>query len=85
MKKEAEHSHIEYTESKKLFIKQCHSCGKIEEHTKEIERCSYCSKSFLPLKYFEKIHDVHQQYSELFSSADEIEEKDLIKGLIVLW
>jgi len=85
MKKETQNSHIEHTESKKLFIKQCHSCGTVGEHNKEIERCTQCSKSFLPLKYFEKIHDVHQQYSELFSSADEIEDKDLIRGLIVLW
>jgi hypothetical protein len=72
-------------ECAKKIIKQCHCCGHIHEETYEVERCHSCKKSFLPIKYFEKIHDHHQNYSDLFSRVEEIEEKDLIKGLIVLW
>ena len=85
MKKDEEKSLYTPQESKKLLIKQCHCCGHLQEDIKELDRCSKCQKSYLPLKYFEKIHDVHQNYSELFSYADELEENDLIKGLIVLW
>lgn len=78
-------NNIDHSSDKKLLIKQCHCCGYVHECTHEIERCSECQKSFLPLKYFQKIHDHHQNYSDLFSSVDEIEESDLIKGLFVLW
>lgn len=72
-------------DDKKLLYKQCHCCGYVHESEKEVERCLKCQKSFLPLKYFEKIHDHHQNFSELFSQVEELEEKDIIKGLIVLW
>lgn len=85
MKKSEEQIHSEYSESKKLLIKQCHCCAHIQETAIELERCTQCQKSFLPLKYFEKIHDTYQNYTQLFSAAEELEEKDLIKGLIVLW
>ena len=85
MKKTEEQTYSEHSESKKLLIKQCHCCSHIQETATELARCSQCLKSFLPLKYFEKIHDTCQNYVELFSAAEELEEKDLIKGLIVLW
>ena len=75
----------ETEKQQKTFIKVCHKCGMHHQSVVEIERCLQCQKSFLPLKYFQKIHDVHQNYSELFSTAEELEEKDLIKGLIVIW
>ena len=85
MKKDVESFQGTFAENTKTLIKKCHCCGKMAESLKEIERCSTCQKSFLPLKYFEKIHDVHQQYADLFSHVEEIDEKDLIKGLLVLW
>lgn len=88
MKKENCNSFKPYSEESiqgKSFIKQCHCCHFVHESAVEIERCQNCSKSFLPLRYFEKIHDVHQTYQQLFSTVDQLEEKDLIKGLSVLW
>jgi hypothetical protein len=73
------------SEKGKSLIKLCHSCGHVHEAIAEIERCFQCKKSFLPAKYFEKIHDIHQSYQQLFSKADELDEKDLIKGLMILW
>ncbi len=85
MKKIEEPIHTDNQESKKLLIKQCHCCGHVQENTYELDRCSSCQKSYLPLKYFEKIHDIHNNFTELFSKADELDENDLIKGLLVLW
>ncbi len=72
-------------ELEKSLIKLCHSCGHMHETILEVERCDLCKKSFLPAKYFEKIHDVHQSYQQLFSKVDELDEKDLIKGLMAIW
>lgn len=70
----------------KLLIRACHSCLKINEAPHELERCAHCSKSFLPLRYFEKIHaDKEKKFEKLFANSDQIEEEDLIKGLLVLW
>ena len=70
----------------KLLIRACHCCSKITESYQEIERCSHCEKSFLPLRYFEKIHDFKgESWKKHFSSAEDLEELDLIKGLFVLW
>jgi len=74
----------ETRKNKKLLIRACHACLKINESESELERCTHCSKSFLPLRYFEKIH-AHKNFDESYEEADEIEEKDLIKGLFVLW
>ncbi len=76
----------EITTSGKLIIKKCHLCGKITEETKEISKCPNCNKSFLPLNYFSKIHAKNSEdFKRLFSNCDELEEKDLIKGLYAIW
>lgn len=70
----------------KLLIRACHSCLKLNESHKELERCQHCGKSFLPLRYFDKIHhgkDV--KFENHFSMSDALEDEDLIKGLFVLW
>lgn len=70
----------------KLLIRACHGCSKITESFQEIERCSHCNKAFLPLRYFEKIHDFKDQnWKKHFSSTEQLEDEDLIKGLFVLW
>lgn len=70
----------------KLLIRACHSCLKINESHQELERCTHCKKSFLPLRYFEKIHQQKDlKWENHFSASDQIEEEDLIKGLFVLW
>jgi hypothetical protein len=70
----------------KLLIRACHACLKINESVQELERCSHCKKAFLPLHYFEKIHaDKTSKWSTHYSSSDQLEEEDLIKGLFVLW
>ena len=70
----------------KLVIRACHSCLKINESLQEIERCNHCNKSFLPLRYFQKIHELKgETWKNHFSASHELEEMDLIKGLFVLW
>lgn len=70
----------------KTLIRACHSCLKLNESHRELERCTHCNKAFLPLRYFEKIHaDKNQNFSEHFSDAGEVDEVSLIKGLFVLW
>jgi hypothetical protein len=74
------------TDSPKLLIKKCHICGHLMESTAEIEKCHSCKKSFLPMNYFSKVHAKSQkEYSQMFCDSAEIHEKDLIKGLTVLW
>ena len=67
------------------MMRVCHRCLKLNESEKELERCQHCNKSFLPLQYFEKIHAQHEDWSSHFSSSEDLDEKDLIKGLFVLW
>ena len=70
----------------KLVIRACHACMKLTESYQETERCLHCSKPFLPLRYFEKIHGFKDKsWQKHFSEAQDLEEKDLIKGLFVLW
>jgi hypothetical protein len=70
----------------KTLIRVCHSCLKMNESHKELERCLHCRKSFLPLNYFDKIHgDKNQKWENHFSTSDTLEDEDLIKGLFVLW
>jgi hypothetical protein len=70
----------------KLLIRACHSCLKLNESYQELERCTHCKKSFLPLRYFEKIHQQKElKWENHFSLSEQIEEEDLIKGLFVLW
>ncbi len=69
-----------------LLMRVCHRCQHVNESSTELERCKACQKSFLPLRYFEKIHASHnEKYKNNFSSTADIEEEDLIKGLFVLW
>ena len=45
-----------------------------------------CGKSFLPLNYFDKIHDQEDyKFDDLFADSHELEDEDLIKGLYVIW
>lgn len=77
---------IEKKSKEKLLIRTCHSCLKINESEKELERCTHCGKSFLPLRYFDKIHhEKEAKWENYFYPTDLIEEEDLIKGLFVLW
>lgn len=70
----------------KLLIRACHSCLKLNESEKELERCAHCNKAFLPLRYFDKIHhDKDVKWENHFYPTELIEEEDLIKGLFVLW
>jgi hypothetical protein len=67
-------------------MRVCHSCLKLNESHKELERCAHCDKSFLPLRYFDKIHsDKDTSWSNHFSYSEHLDEEDLIKGLFVLW
>lgn len=77
---------VKKVSKEKLLIRACHSCMKLTEAPHEIERCSHCNKAFLPLRYFEKIHDFKgSSWQKHFSSTEELEDEDLIKGLFVLW
>ncbi|HLW56090.1 MAG TPA: hypothetical protein VKY27_01820 [Bacteriovoracaceae bacterium] len=68
------------------LIRVCHKCLKINEASGEIEKCAHCQKSFLPLRYFDKIHSKSKEnWTSYFSSIEDIDEKDLIQGLIVKW
>lgn len=70
----------------RLIIKKCHVCGQVHESSTEIAKCINCNKSFLPLNYFVKVHEVKQdEYSSLFAQGHELEDEDLIKGIYVLW
>jgi hypothetical protein len=70
----------------KLLIKKCHVCGHLNESTIELQRCGKCQKSFLPSAYFSKVHDnAGTKYKQLYSAVDEIDEKDLIVGIHVIW
>ena len=67
-------------------MRVCHCCLAMNESAKELERCMHCNKSFLPLRYFEKIHSQGKEKWETnFSLSEELEDEDLIKGLVVLW
>lgn len=70
------------------IIKMCHVCGQITESSTEIDKCVSCGKSFLPLNYFDKVHDHKDRkydFKDLYAQSHEIEEEDLIIGLYVLW
>ena len=71
--------------SPKMVIRKCHKCGQLVEAPKEQESCACCGKSFLPLNYFEKVHDHSGKLTELYAESDEIAEEDLVKGIFVIW
>ena len=69
-----------------VLIRKCHQCGQVHESTQELQKCVKCSKSFLPLNYFDKVHEVRQEdYHSLFAESHELTSEELIKGLFVLW
>lgn len=70
---------------KRLIVKKCHHCNALNESTTEKQKCSSCNRPFLPLNYFDKIHNHEVQYDDLFAQSHELHEDDLIKGLYVLW
>ena len=70
----------------KTLIRACHSCLKVNESHRELERCLHCNKSFLPLRYFDKVHaQKDAKWENHFEFSDHLEDEDLIKGLFVLW
>jgi RNA polymerase subunit RPABC4/transcription elongation factor Spt4 len=70
----------------RAIIKKCHRCGEISESFREMKRCPSCNKSFLPSNYFGKIHAKNsEEFDELFSTAHDLTEMDIIIGLNVLW
>jgi len=71
---------------RKLLIRRCHMCGEVMESYSEVERCTDCRKYFVPLNYFGKVHAAYSEgYKQLFETAGELHEEDLIKGLYVIW
>jgi hypothetical protein len=76
------------SQSSTKIIKMCHVCTQVTESSTEVEKCVCCGKSFLPLNYFNKIHDHQGQkynFKDLYAESHELEESDLIIGLYVLW
>jgi hypothetical protein len=70
----------------KLIMRKCHVCSHINESAAELEKCTSCAKSFMPLNYFDKIHNHDEgRFEELFAHGHEITDEDIIKGLFVLW
>ena len=67
-----------------LLLRKCHFCGHINESKHELEECQHCSEPFLPLRYMEKIHE-DRTGVRLYEKIQAIDEKDIIKGLYVLW
>jgi uncharacterized OB-fold protein len=77
---------VKKVKNTKLLIRKCHKCGQMTESSVEQEKCPSCGKSFLPLRYFEKIHGAENtNFKELFSETDDLCEEDLVKGIFVLW
>jgi hypothetical protein len=74
------------SKEKKILIKKCHICGLIMESDREIKKCTKCNKSFLPCHYFNKVHaKTSKEFTNLFSSTQELHEDDLVKGIHVIW
>lgn len=72
--------------SDRSIIKKCHICGHMHDTTTEIQKCTSCKKSFLPTKYFEKVHAKNSDdFKLLFSNVSELHEEDLVKGITVIW
>ena len=77
---------IRTNQSTKVLVRVCHGCGEVIESPEEPKRCLSCSKSFLPLNYFQKVHaNNSDEYRRMFVKGDELHEDELIKGLLVLW
>ena len=70
----------------RVLIKKCHICGELIESREEIKKCPKCHKSFLPSNYFTKIHVKNSnEFKNLFLRCEELNEEDLIKGIMVIW
>ena len=70
----------------KLIIKKCHCCGHVMESDVEVQKCGKCKKSFLPNDYFKKVHSqTGEDFKELFSHVDDLNEQKLVKGIHVIW
>ena len=83
---EEENMSLDVNGKTKTLIKKCHVCGHLNESSIELERCKKCHKSFLPSSYFSKVHDNSGvKYKQLYSNVYEIDEKDLIVGIHVIW
>lgn len=79
-------SPLEKERERKILIKRCHVCDHVWESYQEGKCCPSCQKSFLPANYFQKVKGTKtNDYDFLFAQSDELEEKDLIKGIAVLW
>jgi len=80
---------IQATTQKEIqtLIKKCHMCGEIIEGSQEPQKCPHCNKNFLPLNYFDKVHEIQNpnDYKGLFEMCQNLHPDDLIKGLLVLW
>lgn len=77
---------VRQTGSDRTIIKKCHCCGHVMETAREPQRCLKCNKSFLPSHYFGKVHAKNEsEFKELFSTACELEDETLIKGLTLIW
>ncbi len=80
------HDKIKTSSEKKLIVKKCHCCGKISDSPTELKRCPSCNKSFMPSNYFGKIHAKNsEEFDQLFSKVEDLDESDIIIGLNVLW
>lgn len=77
--------HISRKVLEKVIVRRCHMCGQLTESHKEQSKCCGCGKAFLPLNYFQKVHDQNNNFDELFASSNELTEEDLVKGIFVLW
>ncbi len=76
----------DYLPTGRTIVRLCHKCVQLTEGTTEPEKCGKCGKGFLPLRYFEKVHDHKgEKYETLFAASHQLDEEDLIKGLFVLW
>lgn len=76
---------LKKTKISKTMLRCCHQCGYINEAEQEMEECQKCEAPFLPLLYMEKIHSPRKEETPLYAQSNDIKEKDLIKGLCVLW
>jgi len=73
--------------SKINLIKLCHYCQKINESTKELQRCTHCNKSFMPLNYLMQMKEANSKkfFNELYNECKDLNDEDLIKGLYLIW
>ncbi len=73
--------------SKINLIKLCHGCHKINESTKELQRCLHCKKSFMPLNYIQQMKETNSKnlFNEFYNECKDLNDEDLIKGLYLFW